>query len=174
VSESLQSLLICGGSLLVVLLAVAYIITKIGQKKSECPNCTKNITPKQAFYDDPETGKKTLGERDFAFALVAASGNILIGLAASGFPLYLVLGALGDDSCVVEGIVIRCVSYTSTMKVESTINLLIMGVIFIAGLLGIINGLGRIVRTFKSKGNPLTLEFECPACKHEWTEERGR
>jgi hypothetical protein len=152
---------------------VAYVITKIGQKKSECPNCTKKNTPKEVFFEDPTTGQKTPGESDFGLALVSAIGYILIGLAASGFPLYLVMSALGDDSCAIEGIIIRCVSYTSTMKVETTLNLLIMGVIFIAGLLGIFNGLGRIVRTFKSRGKPLTLEYECPACNKAWTEERG-
>ena len=122
-SNTLQTLLGCGGSIFIVLLAIAYIITSAGRKKSECPNCTKKVAPKQAFYDYPQTGQRTLGESDFAFALVASIGNILIGLAAVGFPLYLVLGALGDESCAVEGIIIRCVSYTSTMKVETTLNL---------------------------------------------------
>jgi cbb3-type cytochrome oxidase subunit 3 len=169
-SNTLQTLLGCGGSIFIVLLAIAYIITSAGRKKSECPNCTKKVAPKQAFYDDPETGQRTLGESDFAFALVASIGNILIGLAAVGFPLYLVLGALGDESCAVEGIIIRCVSYTSTMKVETTLNLLIMGIIFLAGIFGVFNGLGRFVRATKSRGQPITREFECPACKNTWTE----
>ena len=169
-SNTLQALLGCGGSMLLVVLVLLYIILSIGRKKTECPSCSKKTTPKAAYYKHPETGARVLGERDIGFALVSAIGGLLLGLAAVGFPAYLVLGSLADESCAVEGIIIRCVSYTTTMRVETTINLLIMGLVFLGGLSAVINGLARIVRSFRSRDQALELEFECPSCKKTWSE----
>ena len=96
---------------------------------------------------------------------------MLIGAGVCAFVLSMVVSALGDESCSLEGMVVECVRYAGNTRVETTINLPIAIIATIGGLAAILNGVSRIRRAITSKGKPMTCEFECPACKHTWTEE---
>jgi len=159
------------GMLLLGVFGVLYVITYFGQKKSECPKCTKKTTPKNTLIIDQGTGEKVKGERDFGFAIISGIGGVLIGAALCVFVLAMVISSLGDDSCSVEGIFIKCVSYGGSSRVETTINLPIAFIALIGGLSAILKGVGRIRNAIRSKGKSMTCEFECPSCKHSWTEE---
>ena len=95
-SDTMVMLLGCFGTLLIGGLAVAYVITSLARKKSECPECGKKTAPKRALLVDPATGQEVEGERDFGFALVSAAGGLLIGAGLCAFVLAMVIPALGN------------------------------------------------------------------------------
>jgi hypothetical protein len=164
-------LLGCLGTLLIGGLAMAYVITSLARKKSECPECSKKTVAQKATAIDQATGKEIEGERDFGFAIVSAIGGLLIGAGLCAFVLAMVVPALGNESCSFEGIVLECTDYAGNMRVETTINLPIAFFALIGGLGAILNGVGRMRRALATRGKPLTCQFECPSCKHTWTEE---
>ena len=170
-SDTMVLLLGCLGTLLIGGVAVAYVITSFARKKSECPECGKKTVTQKAFVVNQATGEKVEGERDFGFALVSAIGGLLIGAGLCAFVFAMVIPALGDESCSLEGIVLECVSYAGNMRVETTINLPIAFFALVGGLGAILNGVGRARRAIATRGKPMTCEFECPSCKHTWTEE---
>jgi hypothetical protein len=170
-SDTMIALFGCSGMLLFGALGLAYVITSFGRKKSECPKCGKKTVTKKALVVDQTTGENVEGERDFGFALVSAIGGLLIGAGLCAFVLSMVIPALGDESCSLEGIVLKCVSYAGNMRLETTINLPIAFFALIGGLGAILNGVGRMRRAIATRGKPMTCEFECPSCKHAWTEE---
>jgi len=170
-SDTLIALFGCTGLLLFGALGLAYVVTSLGRKKSECPECGKKTVTKKALVADPSSGEKVEGERDFGFALVSAIGGLLIGAGLCAFVLSMVIPALGDESCSLKGIALECVSYANNMRLETTINLPIAFLALIGGLGAILNGVGRMRRAVATRGKPMTCEFECPSCKHTWTEE---
>ena len=170
-SDIILFLLAAFGILLVGVLGLAYVITSASRKKSECPKCNRKTPPKKAFIVDQTTEEKVEGERDFGFALVSAIGGLLIGAGVCILVLSLLIPAFGDESCALEGIVIRCVSYGGTTRVETTINLPIAFIALVGGLVAVLRSVSRIRRAIASRGKPMTCEFECPSCKHTWTEE---
>ena len=170
-SDIITVLLGCLGTILIGALVLSYIVTPSSRKKSECPECGKKTPTKKAFIVDQTTGEKVEGERDFGFALVSAIGGLLIGAGVCALVLSIVIPAFGDESCSFEGITLVCTSYAGNMRVETTINLLFAFLALIGGLAAILNGVSRTRRAITSKGKPMTCEFECPSCKHTWTEE---
>ena len=168
-SETLFVLLGCAGGILLVGLALAYIVTSAARKKSQCPECSHKVLPKQAYYLDPQNGGKIPAERDISFGLVSSLGKILIGFVLFVFVLLMIIPTIGNDSCNFEGVVIQCTSYSGGYRMETTINLIYAFLAVIGGLALILSSTGQFQRTLASRNKQLTLEFECPA-KHTWTE----
>ena len=168
-SSSIGVLLGCLASILIVVLALAYIFTSANRKKSECPKCSRKSPAKTTYVMD-ESGNKVEGERDFGFAVVSGIGGLLIGIGLCAFMLFMVIPSIGNDSCSFEGIVIKCVSYGGGTRVETTINLPIAFVALLGGISTIFRGVARVRRALYSRGKPKTCEYVC-TCQNTWTEE---
>ena len=85
--------------------------------------------------------------------------------------LAMLIDALGDESCSLQGMFLKCISYGGGMRMETTINLPLALTVLVVGIVAIPWGVVRIRRALASRGKPMTCEFECPSCKHAWTEE---
>ena len=168
--EFLILLLACGSFAAVAVLTVGYIATSAARKKVECPNCQNKTPITHAYYIDEATGQKLEGEGDTAFAIFSAIGGVVIGLGVAAFVFFLLLDSL-KDSCNFEGLSLVCTSYGGGMQVETTINLPIALIAFFASIGAIIRGVAKFVRASKSKGKITEHSFECPKCKHAWTED---
>ena len=97
-------------------------------------------------------------------------GGLLIGIGLCAFVLFMVIPAIGNDSCSFEGIVIKCVSYGGTTRVETTINLPIAFVALLGGISTFFRGIARVRRAIQSRGKPMTCEYVC-TCQNTWTED---
>jgi hypothetical protein len=72
-------LLACGGSTLLVILEIAYIILAIQRTKRQYPNCSRKTVVKRAPFVDPATDVEVEGEADFGFAVLSSlSGPSLV------------------------------------------------------------------------------------------------
>jgi hypothetical protein len=92
-------------------------------------------------------------------------------LGVSAYVFFLTLSSLQNGACDLEGISLVCTSYGGSTRLETTINLPLALIGFFAGLAMVVRGGGRLMLLNRSRGKISEHTYECPQCRHTWTED---
>jgi hypothetical protein len=171
-SDSLLILLVGVASLAIISIAISYLFAAVRRKKDKCPQCGARTMAAAATYTDEVTGQKIPGEPDVPFALVSAVARAAIGIIALGYVFIRLFGALGYDSCDLQGISMVC-KYDDPTRPGTIINLVYSLLALVGGVIVIFNGGTLFSRALKSRGKAMTYEFVC-AKDHHWTQQANQ
>ena len=166
-SDSLSLLLLVLATFAVTGLAVGFVLTAFRRKKAPCPECGAKTMVARAAYKGEVTGELVPGEADIPYALVSGSARVAIGLIALAYVFVQLTGALGYESCELQGISMVCTDGLSTQAMME-VNLLYGLVAVVGGVIVLVNGGAQFARALKSRGKTMTYEYLCSK-GHSWT-----